>query len=129
VSFTSGDGFTFWNSVDIRRDGRATLRCSAHAVLRRRPAESRSSFRLAPRRLAALRRALAKARFATLANVYPGHGADSPSYAITYGGKRVYVGEFAIDDGIVPKRLVRVISMLNAIVEPEAAKALAHPQG
>src|ERR1700754_3968838 len=58
VRFAATDGFTFSNSVDINRDGRAALRCSAHSGPRLALVRANARFRLTPGRLASLRREL-----------------------------------------------------------------------
>jgi hypothetical protein len=131
VEFAASDGFTFSNSLEVHRDGRASLVCSSRAGRRLRPIAVRTSFRLSPRQLRSLRRLLDAARFPTLADEYvpESRGADLPSYWISYGGKRVYVDGFAIGAGIVPARLRRVVRLLDRIVEPEARTALTRARG
>jgi hypothetical protein len=92
-----------------------------------RPAAPAHAFAaLAEDELAVIRAALDESGFAALRPSYLPvvEGADLPSYWITHCGKEVYVDGFAIEEGRVPKRVLRVVERLNDLVEPRVEKAL-----
>jgi hypothetical protein len=102
VSFRQGGGFVALDrSFAVRQSGQVVTQGAVVA-------------KLAPKRLAALRRALADSRWRTLARHYAPrvHVADGYVYTITYRGRAV-----RIDQGAkLPARLARAVLLLRGLV-------------
>jgi hypothetical protein len=127
VAYSASDGWTFHDRLALGDDGRAVLEHSSHSGPRLALVRREASFTAADDELAGIRAALEESRFATLRSSYlpVREGADLTSYWITHCGKEVYVDGFAIEEGRVPERLLRVIELLDDLVAPEVEKALA----
>jgi hypothetical protein len=126
VVYSASDGFTFHNRLTLAYDGHALIEYSDHFGPQFSLVRGRTSFTSADDELAVIRAALDESGFAALRPSYLPvvEGADLPSYWITHCGKEVYVDGFAIEEGRVPKRLLRVVERLNDLVEPRVEKAL-----
>jgi hypothetical protein len=101
--------------VTYQRTGGFTGKQESLTVLRSGAAtSSNGAFQLTPRRRLRLESALKNARFATLRSDYlpPEPVADSFTYTVRYGGKRVSVRETAQP----PERLQRVLLLLSDIL-------------
>jgi hypothetical protein len=107
----SGTLVALENALSVRADGRCRLDWGHSGPQRR---SGHATFRLAPPALRALRAALSDARFATLKRRYERKPPwpDTPTFTVTYGGKRVTVS----GGGTGPPRLVRLIARLGRIV-------------
>lgn len=110
--------------VDYVREGRLratfTLECSAsgRCVLSNGvPVFTKRRFTLTRTRLATLQSALHDARWRSLRSEYgPFARAEKYYDAVTYAGRRVAISSQALDHKRVPRRLGRVLDVLNAIV-------------
>jgi hypothetical protein len=132
VTFMAGDGFTFHNRLVLGEDGSARVEYSTHLGPRLgRLTHGETSFTVDGGELARVRAALSESDFATLREQYlpESPGADLPSYEITHCGKDVFVDGFAIEEKRVPVRLLRLIDVLNDLVEPEVEQALERGDG
>jgi hypothetical protein len=131
VKFDATDGFTFGNQLVLEDDGSARVEYSTHFGPSPGLTEGTTSFTADGGDLARIRAALSQSGFASLQEQYMPQtpGADLPNYEITHCGKEVFVHGFAIEDGLVPARLLHLIDVLNRLVEPEVENALKREDG
>jgi hypothetical protein len=97
------------------------LKCSASGrcvLYNGVPVARTRHFTLTRTRLAALKSAFRDAGWRSLHAQYgPFRPAKEPTYyAVTHAGRRVAVSSLALEHGRVPRRLVRVLDVLKAIV-------------
>jgi hypothetical protein len=131
LTVNATDGFTFGNHLVLEDDGSARVEYSTHLARLGRLTEGTTSFTADDGELARVRAALSESDFATLREQYlpESPGSDLPSYEIAHCGKEVFVDGFAIEEGRVPARLLRLIDVLNRLVEPEVEEALKRHDG
>lgn len=132
VTFEAGDGFTFHHRLVLAGDGSGRLEYSTHFGPRPfRLTRGSTSFTADGDELRRVRAALAESDSTTLEKRYvaASPGADLPSYEIAHCGREVVVDGFAIEEGRVPARLLRLIEVLNGLVEPEVEEALKRHDG
>lgn len=120
LRFKTGDGVSYWDSLVLRNDRAAVL-----AYDRRFSGKGGTQrFRLAAATFNRVRQALRAADFSSLRTSYPSpvEVADVPYYSITHRGKTVTTDEEAIERGRVPRRLTRLIRLVDEIVSSRVTR-------
>jgi hypothetical protein len=115
VEFARGDGFWSDQELTVLANGRATVSWG-----HRGPAGLERGSRkvvLSGSTMRQLRAALRAADFRTLHPRYVGPGADFVGYRIAHSGFVVYTDEVALAQGLPPKRLARLVSFLNRLLD------------
>lgn len=114
VRFSSSNYFTYSNTLVIRSDRTSFLTYDRGLAFSRKSGTRR--FRLAAPAFDRVRQFLSAAGFSTLRSSYPSPiRVDVPAYSIAYRGRNVTTNEEAVQRGVVPRRLVRLIRLLEEI--------------